>query len=205
MADATLARSDFYVYVLFRHDTGQPFYVGKGRRDRVERHFSDLRNPHKSHIIARAKKVGCDIPRVKIAVGMTERQAFDVEIAFIDAIGREPNGPLVNLTDGGDGPSGGTWKLSEATIEKQNLAKRSRHGSFVGRKHSEETLAKMRATAAARDCRHSPETRAKMSASGRLKKLTAEHRANIGKGLKGNNNAIAKRLRECQLLTSPKS
>lgn len=47
-----------------------------------------------------------ELPVVKVREGLTESDAFQTEIAFISAIGRGKNGPLVNLTDGGDGPTG---------------------------------------------------------------------------------------------------
>jgi hypothetical protein len=55
---------------------------------------------------------GLDIPRVKIRTGLSEQSANDIEIALIAAIGRYPDGSLVNLTDGGDGRIGA--KLSDA-------------------------------------------------------------------------------------------
>ena len=106
MADPTVLRTDFYVYVMFRHDTGEPFYVGKGHGPRAAYSLRDKHNCHKSGIIKKAKKEGVEIPVVKIAVDLLEKDAFKIEVAMIAAIGREPRGPLVNLTDGGDGTSG---------------------------------------------------------------------------------------------------
>jgi hypothetical protein len=100
-------RSDFYVYVLFRHDTGAPFYVGKGRNRRVLQHKYRHDAPHKIAIIKRAAKCGAEIPAVKIAEGLTENEAFAAERLFITAIGRETDGgPLINLTSGGEGHAG---------------------------------------------------------------------------------------------------
>lgn len=108
---------DYYVYVLFRPDTGTPFYVGKGRGRRWTNHKHHVRpgRSHKDNIIARAKARGLDVPVVKIACGLTNDAAIEREIALIAAIGREPLGPLVNLTSGGEGASG----ISEATKDKR--------------------------------------------------------------------------------------
>jgi hypothetical protein len=94
--------SDFYIYIYFRPN-GVPCYVGKGRGRRWRDHFRATRNPHLANII---KTAGGEIPVAKIHVGLSEAQAFQFEVALIKAIGRKPAGPLVNLTDGGEGPTG---------------------------------------------------------------------------------------------------
>lgn len=103
-------RSDYYVYILFRPSTGQPFYVGMGTGRRIENYrkrcVAHRRNKtHKTFILLKAFREGTDIPRVKVATNLTRAEAAQIEIAFIRAIGREEfGGPLTNLTDGGDGP-----------------------------------------------------------------------------------------------------
>lgn len=98
----------YYVYVLFRPWNGHPFYIGKGKGRRWLDHERDTRRPNKhvAAIIAKARARGSDIPKVKIREGLTEAEAFAIERAFISAIGRAPNGPLANATDGGDGSAG---------------------------------------------------------------------------------------------------
>jgi hypothetical protein len=96
--------SVFYVYVAFRPWDGSPCYVGKGKGNRWRRHFRTSPNRNLANII---KKAGGTIPTVVIRRGLFEEEAFEIERAFIKAIGRKAHGgPLVNLTDGGDGPSG---------------------------------------------------------------------------------------------------
>lgn len=98
----------FYVYALFR-PTGIICYIGKGSGNRINRHerFAKRdahRNPHLLNII---KQAGGTVPKIVIKDGLTEAEAFGLEIVFIRAIGREINGgPLVNMTNGGEGPSG---------------------------------------------------------------------------------------------------
>jgi hypothetical protein len=98
----------FYVYILFRLN-GIPCYVGKGKGDRWTRHEGgtrDHRNRHLGNIITQARAAGKKLPKIKVAEGLTEDSAFDLERLLIGCIGRGKDGPLVNLTDGGDGPAG---------------------------------------------------------------------------------------------------
>jgi hypothetical protein len=106
------AHHDFYCYVLFRLD-GSPFYVGKGRRNRWLVHEKEAKHgrSHKDHIILQIKEQGRDVPKVKVAHGLSHDQAVSVEIAMIAAIGRGADGPLVNLTDGGDGMHDATGEI----------------------------------------------------------------------------------------------
>jgi hypothetical protein len=90
------------------------------------------KNPHKDAIIAAMLKRGLDIPRVPIASSLDEETAFIIERQFIAAIGRHPFGPLVNLTDGGDGWSG--RKLSSQHIECLRKANKGRKMSDDARK-----------------------------------------------------------------------
>jgi hypothetical protein len=171
----------YYVYVLFRPWNGTPFYVGKGKDRRwleherlVERHC----NKHAASIIKIARSTGLEIPRVKVRDGLTEAQAFETEIALIAAIGRGKNGPLANLTDGGEGCSGNIRSL--LTRAKMSAAMKGRKGQ-KGVKRSPETCAKLKAIHSNR----SNEIRAKMAAAHRGRRLSAEHRAKLSTAHKG--------------------
>lgn len=93
----------FYVYVIFRLN-GVPCYVGKGMGGRWKDHVTNARNPHLRNIYLQA---GVHLPIIKVRENLSEAAAFATEMALIAAIGRKKDGgPLVNLTDGGDGPTG---------------------------------------------------------------------------------------------------
>jgi hypothetical protein len=94
--------ANYYVYCLYRPD-GHPFYVGKGSGKRLHDHERDKNNPHKRNIIALATRCGQEIDKRKLVEGLQEEDAYELERFLIQEIGREPQGPLVNLTDGGDG------------------------------------------------------------------------------------------------------
>lgn len=150
MVDATIPqeRCDFYVYVIFRPD-GTPCYVGKGVGIRWTLHAKRCgagseRVTKKGKLVNYRNKAlkaiyiaaGGDLPIVKVRDGITEKEAFETEMRLIVAIGRADldGGPLVNLTDGGDGASGHI--LSKETKQKIGLSK-------FGKKMFPETLAKL--------------------------------------------------------------
>jgi hypothetical protein len=82
------------------------------------------------------------LPVAKVREGLTNAEAIETEIALISAIGRKKNGgPLVNLTDGGDGLTGHTHS-AEARVKMSKTTK----GRGAGRKLPVETTEKMRRT-----------------------------------------------------------
>lgn len=149
----------FYVYILFRPN-GHPCYIGKGKGRRFEkREKLTSHNIHLSRIISQA---GGSLPKTIIRENLTESEAFETEIAFIKAIGREVHGgPLVNLTDGGEGPSGLVFsEASLAKIRQANLGKK--RAPEVGAAISASKIGKPRFDL-------------------RGKSLSLEHRAKIGR------------------------
>src|SRR5687767_9844318 len=99
----------FYVYVFF-YLTGVPCYVGKGKGNRWLEHERRKRatSIHLQRLILEAKRQGLELPRIKIREDLSEDEAFILERELIKIIGRRDlgTGPLVNLTDGGDGAVG---------------------------------------------------------------------------------------------------
>lgn len=136
-----------YVYMLYRLD-GRPFYVGMGKGDRWIEHErvcrTRLPNSHKNRIIREILDRGLRVPKVKLASGLTRSEAASLEIATIALIGREPAGPLVNHTRGGDGlcnPSEEVRRRIAAATAKYKFGNTNRRG----KKNSEESKAKARA------------------------------------------------------------
>lgn len=141
----------YYVYVLldprksgeFKYSSWkfnyEPFYVGKGHGDRAYAHTEDNlydRNVHKKRKIASIRRKGLDHLVLIQKDKLTEKQAFLLETKLVSDIGRHNfgEGPLTNLTDGGDGVIG--HKHSEETKEIIRQA-------GLGRKHSKETKEKL--------------------------------------------------------------
>lgn len=152
-------RHRFYVYIYFRPN-GVPCYVGKGCRSRWIKHERDCHNPHLAAII---RVAGGELPKVKIREGLTHDEAIEIERAFILAIGREPYGPLVNQTDGGEGMEG--WSPSQETRAKMRL-------KWQRQDHNKREQARLRVL-------QSPEHRAKMSALQKGRPLTPEWKAKV--------------------------
>lgn len=175
----------FYVYVLFR-DNSEPFYVGKGRGLRWLWHEKSAReggDTHKDRLIRQILSRRADVPKVKVREGLTNDEARELEVALIAAIGREPRGPLINKTRGGDG-----------CVEPSDDVRIAMGAANKGRKLSAETRAKMSAskkgfkiTAEARaigaakriGLKRTEETKAKMRAAKLGRKLTLAHVAKI--------------------------
>ena len=77
----------YYVYVYSDPDSKEPFYVGKGKNDRVFNHLSDKSETDKVIKIKEIEQQGKE-PIIEIlAHGLDEETALKVEAAAIDLIG----------------------------------------------------------------------------------------------------------------------
>lgn len=114
---------EYYVYVLFDWQ-GVPRYIGKGKRARWNWHEnrSDPYNWMKNEFIEQTFIMLGEIPKIKVREHLSHEMAVEIEIALIKAIGRFPDGPLLNLTDGGEGVPGATQ--SDYTREAISFAQR---------------------------------------------------------------------------------
>jgi hypothetical protein len=122
---------DFYVYAHAKATTGEIFYIGKGGpRQRREKSIRS-RNGFWNRTV---KKHGFNI--IVVRDGLQEWAAFELEREMIALHGRRDLGlgPLVNLTDGGEGPSGAV--VGQTTREKMSAVHK-------GRKHTLESRKKM--------------------------------------------------------------
>lgn len=95
---------DFYTYIYQDRQKGEPFYVGKGCNERAWDH---LKSNRKSEFIYRIKKMirESNPPIISIYSGFDNELACLVEQELISKFGRKNLGlgPLLNLTDGGEG------------------------------------------------------------------------------------------------------
>lgn len=119
----------YYVYIYlnplkpgkFTYDTlsmsflYEPFYIGKGIRNRYKKHLQDCilnkfdKNTFKINIIKKIlrsfSKEDFELFIIFYDKNITSKYASDVEIKLIKNIGKriDKKGPLVNMTDGGEG------------------------------------------------------------------------------------------------------
>lgn len=105
-----------------RAGVAEPFYVGKGQGRRHRDHLYRKDKSHMTHRIQKMLALGIT-PVIEVIRALDQEHAKFLEVCLIACIGRADlgKGPLLNLTDGGDGQS-------------------------VGFRHSAETRAKMSAT-----------------------------------------------------------
>ena len=104
-------KKDFYVYEWFNIDTGEVFYIGKGRLNRYKnviqrnKYFKNYYNKYK-----------CDVHKVKIK--MEESDAFELEMKLI-ADYRKISQAQCNLTDGGEGSTFpvGSWNYIYSKLQ----------------------------------------------------------------------------------------
>lgn len=112
---------NFYVYSIldprkpgnYKYDnidfSYEPIYIGKGRRNRLYEHLhsnSLKKNSFKNNKIKNILKENFKPIIIKLKENLTEQDAFSLEKEYISKIKRYPEGPLTNLTDGGEGPTG---------------------------------------------------------------------------------------------------
>ena len=103
------SRDKHYVYVIWRSDKphSEPMYVGKGKGHRALQHIykSNRCNRIKSAIFNKMRINGIEPIYSLIGVEMSDEDAMALEAATIRTIGRivTNNGPLANLTEGGEG------------------------------------------------------------------------------------------------------
>ena len=152
----------YYTYAYLREDR-TPYYIGKGKGDRINSKNRTIKPPKdKSRIIY-------------LKQNLTEEEAFRHEIYMIDVFGRKDlgTGILYNMTDGGEGASG--------NIHSEETKRKISEGN---KNPSEETRKKIGEA----NKNPSEETRRKISEAHKGKTLSEETRKKIGEAKKGENN-----------------
>ncbi|MFZ0270983.1 MAG: GIY-YIG nuclease family protein [Acidobacteriaceae bacterium] len=95
----------YYVYELIDPRTDTPFYVGKGKRNRIDHHEAEAKRGNSSKKCALIREIwdaGLSVRKAKLREFRDEDEAFEYEVARIAEIGSEN---LTNGTLGGRSPS----------------------------------------------------------------------------------------------------
>lgn len=148
----------YYVYELIDPRVNFPFYVGKGKNDRVYFHLSEKSraktdNERKFNKIQKIRKEGYE-PEIKIVKYFeNEDDAYDYEEQLIKKYGRvryDENGILMNICESSRPPRlkgrtyqeiyGDNW---EEQIQKRMKTKEERKNYGGVKKHTEETKKKI--------------------------------------------------------------
>ena len=166
----------FYVYIYRDPSRGnEPFYVGKGFNKRAYVHLKRTDRHPFTYRLAKMKRNGIE-PHIEIIRCNNEEVAFAAEVLSIRVLGRKDLGlgPLVNMTDGGEGTSG--YRHTEETRQNMSDAQKGENNSFYGKSHSNEHCKKI--SNAQKGKSHSVESRQKMSDAQK-----GENNHNFGKSL----------------------
>lgn len=117
---ARILPSGFYVYAYYEKFGTEPIYIGKGYGARAWNHLSPCEYQAKPgpfhNKIGTLLSLGEEPDIEIIEQDLTEEQAFETERKLIQVYGRKDlkQGPLLNVTEGGDGRTGFThteeWK-----------------------------------------------------------------------------------------------
>ena len=99
-SQSTIDKIGYYVYRLIDPRNGQTFYIGKGKGNRVFQHVSgaidyydgvnkkeidENNDPNKLRIIQEIREAGLNVVHIIQRWNLTEKEAFEVESALIDA------------------------------------------------------------------------------------------------------------------------
>jgi hypothetical protein len=180
MAEIKANPGKIYVYTLSRPD-GTPFYVGVGIKGRVAVHEYYARKNLRGHKHAVVRKIISEGHSIgyELLFLVNRDEAFSKEKELITLHGRHDlgRGPLMNLTDGGEGNVG--IKRSPEYLAKLSLRMKAKVVSPEGRKRISAAVKALwsnpeyrkKSAAAMKAAKNLPESRAKMSAIMKGRKL----------------------------------
>ncbi len=130
--------NNYYTYAYLRED-GTPYYIGKGKANRINNTLHNIHLPQKEE------------RRIFLKKNLTDEEARKHEIYMIAVLGRKDlgTGILRNMTDGGEGCAGRV--LSEETKKKLSDSHKGRKKSAEHRKALSEAAKKRRASKKTRE------------------------------------------------------
>lgn len=124
-------------YRVYKNDYDHtPIYIGKGKWDnkRHKDHLKDCRNKIFENKINYWNKNNIEPMIIILEKNLTEQEAWDLETSLILSLGRFDlgTGPLLNLTNGGEGPAGRTpWNKGKKTQDYLSPEARRKHTEYL--------------------------------------------------------------------------
>jgi hypothetical protein len=174
------------VYRHIRKDKNEPFYIGIGETEK-RAYEKRARNSFWRKVASKTQYT------IEILFDdLTWEEACEKEKEFISLYGRKDlnTGILVNLTNGGDGTWGIIpWNKGKHHTEEQIEKLKISHKGMTGKKHSTETILKMRQSSLGKKgtrlgMKSTEETKLKMRNSQLGKKMSEETKIKISNTLK---------------------
>lgn len=147
--------NEFYIYELIDPIYLIPFYVGKGKGNRIYDHYTNEKaqkyNKNLYNAIKKLKQQNLEPIYNKIEENLTEQEAFKKEKEWIKFYGREN---LYNLTDGGEGGN---------TLLDDEIKKRWKNNCILAQNKLEVKIKKSKSMKGKNILPKSEETKNKMS------------------------------------------
>jgi hypothetical protein len=80
LSQSTIEKLKYYVYLLINTNDNKPFYVGKGKGNRINKHFLDALDEQvkQTDKIKSIKKLGVKVKKIILRHGLTERESLIV-------------------------------------------------------------------------------------------------------------------------------
>ncbi len=119
LSQSTIEKLGYYVYLLIDPRNNKVFYVGKGVGNRINQHLLgalDLKTKESDKIntIRDIRKAGKVVKHIVLRHELTEKEAFEVESAVIDLLGKEN---LTNIVKGHNAEDKGIMTLEDIKIK----------------------------------------------------------------------------------------
>lgn len=119
LSQSTIEKLGYYIYLLIDPENNKVFYVGKGKGNRINQHLLGALN-NKTHETEKIKKIrkiqnsGLEVKHVVLRHNLTQEEAFEVEGAVIDVLGKNN---LTNIVKGHHAEDKGLMTLEDIKIK----------------------------------------------------------------------------------------
>ena len=184
---------NYYVYMLIDPRTNEPFYVGKGKRNRAKSHLKETIettiNIRKYNKIQSILKNGLEPKIVYHAIELTEVDAYNVEAELIKQYGRkeyDTHGILLNICEDNRPPGNDNF----ITDNPGKKMKGKTYEELYGQEKATELKASRKKTSSGREVNEITKSKMKESA---LKKMENGYKMPSRKGIKDSNETKLKK------------